>query len=70
MPRKRRGGSDGQEGEIRVKGIIVFNEYWGKPEATAETFDKDGYFKTGDIGVRDPEDADGFDCGTRERGRD
>lgn len=48
---------DGQEGEIRVKGVIVFNEYWGKPEATAETFDKDGYFKTGDIGVRDPDDG-------------
>ena len=27
--------------------------YWNKPEANAEAFTKDGYFRTGDIGVFD-----------------
>lgn len=38
-----------QEGELRVKGPIVFREYWNKPDATAKEFDADGWFKTGDI---------------------
>ncbi|MFT4537217.1 MAG: malonyl-CoA/methylmalonyl-CoA synthetase [Saprospiraceae bacterium] len=40
----------GQSGEIQVKGPNIFKEYWGKPEATAESF-VDGWFKTGDIAV-------------------
>ncbi|MFD5215229.1 AMP-dependent synthetase/ligase [Microbacterium sp. NPDC058345] len=44
------------DGEIEVKGINVFKEYWNNPEATAAAFD-DGWFKTGDIGGFD---ADGF----------
>lgn len=36
-------------GEIQVKGANVFSEYWQKPESTAESFTKDGFFKTGDI---------------------
>ncbi|MBA4054327.1 MAG: long-chain fatty acid--CoA ligase [Marivirga sp.] len=38
-------------GEILVKGDSVFNEYWGKPEATKESFTQDGWFKTGDVAV-------------------
>lgn len=42
------------DGEIEVRGINVFKEYWRNPEATADTFD-DGWFKTGDIGSFDEE---------------
>lgn len=44
------------DGEIQVRGINVFAEYWRNPEATAEAFDGE-WFKTGDIGAFD---ADGF----------
>ena len=40
-------------GEIQVKGENVFSEYWQKPESTAESFTKDGFFKTGDIATMD-----------------
>jgi malonyl-CoA/methylmalonyl-CoA synthetase len=42
-----------EPGEIQIKGENVFLEYWMKPEATTETFTKDGWFKTGDIAVLD-----------------
>jgi malonyl-CoA/methylmalonyl-CoA synthetase len=42
---------DSSQGEIQVKGQNVFHEYWGKPEATKDTFTKDGWFKTGDVAV-------------------
>jgi len=45
-----------EDGEIEVKGINVFSEYWNNPEATAAAF-HDGWFKTGDIGSFD---AEGF----------
>lgn len=44
----------GDDGEIQVRGINVFKEYWRNPEATAATFDGD-WFKTGDIGSFDDE---------------
>lgn len=43
----------GEPGEIHIKGPSVFKEYWGKPEATAKSFNHDGWFKTGDIAVLD-----------------
>lgn len=41
----------GEPGEIIVSGKNVFLEYWQKPEATKETFTRDGWFKTGDIAI-------------------
>lgn len=43
-----------EDGEIQVRGINVFREYWRNPEATAASFDGD-WFKTGDLGSFDDE---------------
>ncbi len=43
-----RAGPD-EEGEIRVKGPMVFRGYTD-PELTADAFDADGFFRTGDLG--------------------
>jgi malonyl-CoA/methylmalonyl-CoA synthetase len=40
-----------EPGEIIVSGKNVFKEYWNKPDATAEAFTKEGWFKTGDIAI-------------------
>ncbi len=45
------------DGEILVQSKKVFKEYFGNPEATAESLTADGWFHTGDIGVQD---TDGF----------
>lgn len=37
-------------GEIEVRGGHVFSGYLNRPEATAESFTPDGWFKTGDLG--------------------
>jgi malonyl-CoA/methylmalonyl-CoA synthetase len=37
-------------GEIEVRGPHVFVEYRNRPEATEESFDEDGWFRTGDLG--------------------
>ncbi|MGO4487570.1 AMP-dependent synthetase/ligase [Microbacterium sp. 2RAF4] len=43
------------DGEIEVRGINVFKEYWNNPEATADAFSEGGWFHTGDIGSFDSE---------------
>ena len=43
--------ADGASGELWVKGPNVCDGYWRRPEATAASW-KDGWFRTGDIGVR------------------
>ena len=44
-----------EDGEIEVRGINVFKEYWNNPEATAEAFSEGGWFRTGDVGSFDSE---------------
>eukprot|EP00188_Purpureofilum_apyrenoidigerum_P002168 Plantae.Rhodophyta-Purpureofilum_apyrenoidigerum.ctg23134.p1 GENE.Plantae.Rhodophyta-Purpureofilum_apyrenoidigerum.ctg23134~~Plantae.Rhodophyta-Purpureofilum_apyrenoidigerum.ctg23134.p1 ORF type:complete len:354 (-),score=72.33 Plantae.Rhodophyta-Purpureofilum_apyrenoidigerum.ctg23134:21-1082(-) len=43
-------------GELFLAGPGVFKHYWRRPKATAESFDEDGFFKTGDIVERDKDD--------------
>ncbi len=46
-----------EDGELLVRGPNVFAGYWHKPDQTAETFDAEHWFRTGDIGRID---EDGF----------
>ncbi|HLH35947.1 MAG TPA: long-chain fatty acid--CoA ligase [Alloacidobacterium sp.] len=45
------------DGELLVRGPNIFKGYWHKADQTAESFDAEGWFRTGDIGHID---ADGF----------
>jgi malonyl-CoA/methylmalonyl-CoA synthetase len=49
--------TDETPGEIQVRGPHVFTGYWQRPDATAEAFDPEGWFNTGDLGWRS---ADGY----------
>ncbi|MDZ4698396.1 MAG: acyl-CoA synthetase [Rhodothermales bacterium] len=42
--------TEGEPGEILVRGPSVFQSYWNRPEATAESFEE-GWFRTGDMAV-------------------
>ncbi|MBF6355276.1 long-chain fatty acid--CoA ligase [Nocardia higoensis] len=45
-----------EDGELLLRGPVVFSGYWGNQEATDDAF-VDGWFKTGDLGAID---EDGF----------
>ena len=45
----------GAIGEVQFRGPNVFAGYWRRPEATAEAFTDDGWFRTGDLGTFDDE---------------
>ena len=45
----------GEEGELWFRGRLVTRGYYKKPEETAKAFTPDGWFKTGDLAVRDDE---------------
>ncbi len=42
-------------GELQVAGPTVFAGYLGRPRATAEAFTADGWFRTGDMAVVEPD---------------
>ncbi|MFF4689226.1 acyl-CoA synthetase [Streptomyces sp. NPDC001307] len=47
---------DGESvGEIQVRGPNLFTEYLNRPDATAAAFTADGFFRTGDMAVREPD---------------
>jgi len=48
----------GQPGELLISGATVFDGYWNAPEANAEVFDEDGFFRTGDLFEISPEDTE------------
>jgi len=43
----------GERGEVAIRSVANFKEYWNRPEATAAAFTPDRYFLTGDIGYLD-----------------
>ncbi|MEM8776728.1 MAG: AMP-binding protein, partial [Pseudomonadota bacterium] len=43
----------GERGEICAGGPQIMQGYWNRADANEEVFTKDGYFRTGDIGVFD-----------------
>lgn len=49
--------TQGEIGQIEVRGPNVFKGYWNMPEKTAEELRTDGFFITGDLAMMD---ADGF----------
>lgn len=41
----------GKPGEVQAKGLETFSEYLGTPQKTREALTRDGWFKTGDMGL-------------------
>ena len=40
----------GEGDEIQIKGPSITHGYWNRPDATADAFTEDGWFRTGDVG--------------------
>ena len=45
--------AQGERGEVAIRSVCNFTEYYGRPDATASAFTPDRYFLTGDIGYVD-----------------
>ncbi len=43
------------DGEVLIKGPVVFRGYWNNPAATSEAKDSEGWFHSGDVGQIDGE---------------
>ncbi|MEI8146211.1 MAG: long-chain-fatty-acid--CoA ligase [Alphaproteobacteria bacterium] len=43
----------GTAGEIAIRGPQVMAGYWQRPDETAKVMTKDGFFKSGDVGIMD-----------------
>jgi long-chain acyl-CoA synthetase len=48
---------EGEVGEIVIRGHNIMKGYWNRPEATEESIDSDGWFKSGDMAKVD---SDGY----------
>lgn len=48
---------DPPRGEMQFYGTTIFKGYFRNPEKTKETFEEDGWLKTGDIGMILPNGA-------------
>lgn len=46
---------DNEVGEVQVRGPHVFKGYWQMAEKTADSFTPDGFLRTGDMGLREPD---------------
>jgi len=40
---------NGERGELQVRGTVMFDEYWNRPDAMADSFADGGWFRTGDV---------------------
>ncbi|WP_255769754.1 o-succinylbenzoate--CoA ligase [Pseudarthrobacter sulfonivorans] len=47
--------AEGQVGEIQISGPNVIKQYWNRPDATAESYANQQWFRSGDMGYRDGE---------------
>ncbi len=47
-----RGVAPGETGEVLVRGANVLRGYWRRPDADADAFTADGWFRTGDLASR------------------
>jgi malonyl-CoA/methylmalonyl-CoA synthetase len=45
----------GQVGEVQIRGSHVFKGYWRQPEKTVAAFTPDGWLRTGDLGLCEPD---------------
>jgi acyl-CoA synthetase (AMP-forming)/AMP-acid ligase II len=57
----------GQQGELEIYGSTVFDGYYKSPEANAEVFSDDGYFRTGDVFLQVRRALQGHHCPRRRQ---